>query len=178
MGNDYEIIKEKNPEILQAFKKFKTVDNNLNDVIKEMSDNFTRLELEKYKEEGLDIRYSHLILMRVLKDHVNYIGQFNYQNINNIDITIYNQKTDDIIKAYDVFSENIKDENELKEQTNKPFMIPMFAKYVREYIQTSKKIAEISQDETQHKRLIKTVEMTKYTEYADTPDALYRTFLI
>ncbi len=114
--NDYAVLKEKNPEILKAFQNFAAVDLAITTIIEEIANDLNRVDLEQLKSEGLDVRYSQLVLMTTLREHVNFISEFNYQNVNTIDHEVFAQKTKEVEEAFTAFTETTKDDSKVKEQ--------------------------------------------------------------
>lgn len=174
--DSYAVLKEENPKVLKAFNAFIQIDTAMNSIIKEMADNFTNLELEKYKKDGQQIRYTHLVLIESLRDHLDYAGQFNYMTMNTIDANVFNKNTDEVLKAFDAFNESIQDKEKLEAQTRKPFMMSNFTRQIKEYIRKSNKIVEVSSNEREHKRVIDMVDRTKGNILTNCPEELNKLF--
>ncbi len=141
-----------------------------------MSHEFKRLELEKYKKEGSTIKYHHVLLIEAIREHVEFVAPYTYKNLNTIDKSLFKQKTENIVEAYKIFNDAIKDKEALNSQTKKPYLISQFTRPVQEYIRLSKKIAEIISDESKYKALLKQIEFSGINMTTNSPENLQNKF--
>jgi len=174
--NDYAVLREKNPEILKAFKDFVKVDTAMDSIVQEMANDFTRLELESYKENGQEIRYTHLLLIESVRDHLAYIGDYTYLDMDTMDKEVYSQKTNEIVTLFATFNEKIEDKGEVNKQVGNPSLMHQFTGSLEEYIKVSKDIDVIINDKAKHNKLVQQIGYSGSTEYKGTPDALLRIF--
>lgn len=174
--DNYALLKEKNPEVLKAFQNFAEVDTAITIVIEEMANDLNRVELERLKSEGLDIRYSQLVLMTTLRDHINLISEYNYQNINTIDLAVFAQKNKEVEEAFNAFTETTKDNSKVKEQLTNPTIVGIFDNTIKAYITASKELEEIAKDDAKHKKNVRTLDRSQNIDYGKTPTALVNKF--
>lgn len=136
--------KELHPKLMNAFEYFFEKDSVLYAELDVLATEIKEAELARYKKEGLDLLYAKSMLLEKTRNVITAIEGNSVETINKIDKDSYITAFNDLLKAYNDFTEKASDEERVEREIGKfkKIHLSSFKNSVRKFIVDSRELKE------------------------------------
>lgn len=142
--DEYSKAKEMHSGLINAFENYFKKDSILFAKLDVLGEQIKKAELDKYKEEGLDLLYAKSMLLENARNLIATIQDNSIETISEIDKDLYIAAFNDLLKVYDEFTEKASDEERVEKEIGKfkKAYLPSFKSSVQQFIVDARKLKE------------------------------------